>query len=92
MQGRRAVNVHWKAERNSSILRRVLNVPILVASRVDELRLFQMVGAAKQKLHLAAADFRKGIRRRCCPSDLRLREGPCPADRGDRMAVRKLAR
>ena len=47
MQERRAVDVHWKAERNSSVLRRVLNVPIEFASRVDELRLFQMVGAAK---------------------------------------------
>ena len=75
MQGRRAVEVHWKAELNNSVLRRVLNVPMLVASRVDDLRLFQMVGAAKQKLRLAAADFRKGIRRRCCPSDRRLREG-----------------
>ena len=36
-----------------------MNVPILVASRVDELRLFQTVGAAKAELRLAAADFRK---------------------------------
>ena len=61
MQGRRAVEVHWKAELNNSVLRRVLNVPILVASRVDELRLFQIVGAAKQKLRLAAADFEKEL-------------------------------
>ena len=75
MQGGRAVGVHWKAEKNSSVLRRVLNVPIEVASLVDKLRLFQMVGAAKQKLRLAAADFRNGTRRRCCPSDLRFRDG-----------------
>ena len=74
-QGRRVVDVHWKAELYNSVLRCVLNVPILVASLVDELSLFQMVDAAKQKLRLAAADFRKGIRRRCCPSDLRSREG-----------------
>ena len=87
------MDVHSKAERKNSVLRRVLNVPILVASRVDELRLFQTVGAAKAKLRLAAADFQKGIRKRCCPSDLRLREGMgCPADCGDRVAVRKFAR
>ena len=66
MQGRRAVVVHWKAKRNSSVLRRVLNIPILDASLVNELGLFQMVGAAKQKLRLAAADFRRGIRRISC--------------------------
>ena len=54
MQGRRAVEVHGKAERNSSVLRRVLNVQIQVASCVDELRLFQTVC-------ITAADFRKGI-------------------------------
>ena len=75
MRGRRAVDVHSKAELNNSVLKRVVNVPILVASRVDELRLFQMVGAAKQKLRLAAADFRKGIRKRCCLFGLKLREG-----------------
>ena len=52
MHGRRAVAVHWKAERNSSVFKRVLNAPIEAVSRVDELRLFQIVGAAKQKLRL----------------------------------------
>ena len=52
-----------------------------------------MVGAAKQKLRLAAADFRKGIRRRYYPSDRKfLKVCSCPADCGDRMAVRKFAR
>ena len=64
MHGRRAVAVHWKAERNSSVFKRVLNAPIEAVSRVDELRLFQIVGAAKQKLRLAAADFRNAIRRK----------------------------
>ena len=35
------MHFHWKAELNNSVLRRVLNVPMLVASRVDDLRLFQ---------------------------------------------------
>ena len=61
--------------RNNSVLRRVLNVPILVASRVGELRLFQAVGAVKAKLRLAAADFREKIGEVVCPSDLRLRKG-----------------
>ena len=52
MQEKRAVDVHWKAEKNSSILRRVWNVPIEVASRADELRLFPFVYAAKEKLSL----------------------------------------
>ena len=66
---------HWKAELSSSVFRRVLNDSSESASRVFELRLFQTVGAPKQKLRLAAADLRKGIRRRCCPSDLRFRDG-----------------
>ena len=66
---------HWKTELNSSVFRRVLNDSSESASRVFELRLFQTVGAPKQKLRLAAADLRRGIQRRCCPSDLRLRDG-----------------
>ena len=66
---------HWKAELNSSVFRRVLNYSSELASRVFELRLFETVGAPKQKLRLAAADLRRGIRRRCCPSDLRFRDG-----------------
>ena len=66
---------HWKAELNSSVFRRVLNDPSESASRVFEFRLCQTVGAPKQKLRLAAADLRRGIRRRCCPSDLRFRDG-----------------
>ena len=57
MQGRTAVEVHWKAEMNKSVLRRDLNVPIKVASRVDELRLFQMVGAAKQEAASSSSWF-----------------------------------
>ena len=64
MHERREVAVHSKAEKNSSVLKRVLNAPIEAASRVDELRLFQIVGAAKQKLRPAAADFRNAIRRK----------------------------
>ena len=40
---------HWKAELNSSVFRRVLNDPSESASRVFEFRLFQTVGAPKQK-------------------------------------------
>ena len=65
MQGRRALDVYWKAKRNSSVLRSVLNVLIEVASLVDELRRFQMV----------VIDFRNEMWRRCCPSDLRFRDG-----------------
>ena len=65
----------WKAELNSSVFRRVLNDSSELVSRVLELRLFQTVGAPKQKLRLAAEDLRRGIRRRCCPSDLRFRDG-----------------
>ena len=43
---------HWKAELNSSVFRRVLNDSSDLASRVFELRLFQIVGAPKQKLPL----------------------------------------
>ena len=66
---------HWKVELNSSVFRRVLNDSSELASRVFGLRLFQTVGAPKQKLRLAAADLRREIRRRCCPSDLRFRDG-----------------
>ena len=48
---------HWKAELNSSVFRHVLNDSSESASRVFELRLFQMDGASKQKLRLAAADL-----------------------------------
>ena len=65
---------HWKAELNSSVFRRVLNDSRESASRVLELRLFQTVDAPKQKLRLAAADLRRGIRRRFCLSDLRFRD------------------
>ena len=68
--------VHWKAElKQFGPLGRVLNDSSELASRVFGLRLFQTVGAPKQKLRLAAADRRRGIRRRCCPSDLRFRDG-----------------
>ena len=54
---------HWKAELNSSVFRSVLNDSSESASTVFGLRLFQTVGAPKQKLCLAAADlrFRDGV-------------------------------
>ena len=57
---------HWKAELNSSVFRRVLNELSELDSRV---------GTPKQMPCLAAADLRRGIRRRYCPSDFRLRDG-----------------
>ena len=45
---------HWKTKLNSLVFKRVLNDSSESASRVLELRLFQTVGAQKQKLRLAA--------------------------------------
>ena len=89
VQGRRAVDVHWKAERNGSVLRRVLNVPIEVASSVDWVYAVPD-GPRSKSWRLTAADCRNQIWK-CCPSDLRFRE-VVSADCGDRMAVWKFAR